>query len=74
MLTIFKELLAWIDRQAVTLDEIQRKQARYARAIKVEIAEMEKAYQQGNVPEQKRRMVRVQGYYKTAARLVREGK
>jgi|GEM_PF-6436418 len=71
---MFKALLDWMDRQEVTLDEIQRKQWKYARAIKVEIAEMEKAYHAGNIEEQKRRMVRAQGYFKKAARLIKEGK
>ncbi len=71
---LFKALLGWIGQQAVTLDEIQRKKPQYARAIKVEIAEMEKAYHAGNIPEQKNRMIRAQGYYKKAQSLIREGK
>ena len=71
---LFRALLDWIDKQAVTLDEISRKQWKYARAIKTEIGLMEKAYHAGNIEEQKRRMVRAQGYFKTAMRLIREGR
>lgn len=71
---LFKALLDWIDKQAVTLDEISRKQWKYARAIKQEITEMEKAFFTDNIEEQKRRLVRAQGYFKKAQRLIKEGK
>lgn len=71
---MFKALLTWIDRQQVTLDDISRLQWKYARAIKQEIAEMEKAYHAGNIQEQERRMTRAQGYYKKAQSLIKEGK
>ena len=71
---LFKTLLAWMDRQQVTFDEISRKQPRYMRAIKVEIAAMENAFKVGDIAGQKAHMVRAQGYFKTAQRLIREGK
>ena len=71
---LFKTLLDWMDRQAVTLDEITAKQWKYARAIKQEIALMEKAHEADDIPKQKHYMVRAQGYYKKAMSLIKEGK
>lgn len=71
---LFKALLDWMNQQPYSLSEITEKQWRYARAIKQEIDLMEKAHEKDDIPEQKKRMVRAQGYYKTAMRLIREGK
>ena len=71
---LFKALLTWINSQAVTLDEIQNKQWKYARAIKQEIDLMEKAHAADDVPKQKHHMTRAQGYYKKAQSLIKEGK
>jgi len=71
---LFKALLTWINSQAVTLDEIQNKQWRYARAIKQEIGLMEKAHAADDVPGQKHHMTRAQGYFKKAQNLIKEGK
>ena len=71
---LFKNLLAWMDRQPITFDEISRKQPRYMRAIKVEIAEMENAFKVGDIAGQKTHMVRAQGYYKKAQNIIMEGK
>jgi hypothetical protein len=71
---LFKELLAWIDRQEVTLDEITTKQWKYARAIKQEITLMEQAHEADDIPKQKHHMTRAQGYFKKAQSLIKEGK
>lgn len=71
---LFKALLDWMDRQVVTLDEITKKQWRYALAIKQEITLMEKAHAADDIPKQKHHMTRAQGYYKKAARLIKEAK
>jgi hypothetical protein len=63
-----------MDQQPYSLDEIGKRQPRYMRAIKVEIDLMEKAHEKDDIPEQKRRMVRAQGYYKKAMSLIREGR
>lgn len=69
---LFRALLDWIDKQAVTLDEISRKKWKYARAIKQEIAEMEKAFHAGNIEGQKQHMRRAQGYYLKAQNLIKQ--
>ena len=72
---LFKALLDWINKQAITLDEITTKQWKYAQAIKVEIDLMEKAHAADDISKQKHHMTRAQGYYKTAIRLIKqEGK
>lgn len=71
---LIRELLTWINKQDVTLDQIQSSKWRYAKAIKEEIDLMEQAYHKSDVEEQKRHMLRVQGYFKKAARLIKEGK
>lgn len=69
---LFKALLDWMDRQAVTLDEITQKQWKYARAIKVEIDLMEKAHEADDIPKQKHHMTRAQGYFKKAQSLIKQ--
>ncbi len=73
---LIKELLAWIDRQAVTLDEIWSRKTlwQYHRVIKDEIAAMEKAVFADDIGQQKYHMKRVQGYFLTCQRKIREGK
>ncbi len=71
---MFKALLTWIDHQAVTLDEISKKQWKYARAIKQEINLMEQAHAADDIPKQKYHMTRAQGYFKKAQSLIKEGK
>ncbi|MHB8110524.1 MAG: hypothetical protein ACYDHW_10890 [Syntrophorhabdaceae bacterium] len=64
----------WIDKQPYTIHEITTKKPQYARAIKGEITEMEKSYENGDMEGQKNHMLRAQGYYKKAVSLIREAK
>lgn len=73
---LIKELLAWIDRQTVTLDEIWSRKSlwQYHRVIKEEILAMEQAVMKDDVGKQKYHMKRVEGYFLTCQRKIREGK